>query len=93
MKVDIEIGGRAKLLNEGDGTGLGRGMCQAGWVDKGRAGAVDDLQHGGKPVRLGGEPMPERDGKRTHPLAHRHLGADLLDQVGRRLRHTASAIG
>ena len=46
MKVDIEIGGGAKALDEGDGASLSLGMGQAGFVDReGRQGAVNDLQH------------------------------------------------
>ena len=45
MKVNIEIGGGAEALNEGDRAGVGLGMGQAGLVThKGREGAVDDLQ-------------------------------------------------
>ncbi len=37
--------------------------------------------------------MPERNGKRDHPVAHGYLRDDMLDQVGRGLRHAAAATG
>ena len=59
--MNIEIGGGAKALDEGDRAGLGLVPCQTGVFDhKGREGAVDDLQHGRKQLGLGGEEMPQR---------------------------------
>ena len=44
MEVNIEIGGRAKALDEGHRAGLRLGAGQAGLFDhKGRKGAVDHL--------------------------------------------------
>ena len=64
--------------------------CQAGLFDhKGGEGAVDDLQHRREQVRLGGEQMPQRDGKRHHSLAHRDLGDDVIDEMGGRFRHAS----
>ena len=46
MQMNIEIGGGAKALDEGDGAGLGLVPCQTGVFDhKSREGAVDHLQH------------------------------------------------
>ena len=92
MEVNIEIGGGAKVLDEGDGAGLGLIPCQAGLVDhKGGEGAVDDLQHGREQLRLSGEQMPQRDGKGDHPLAYRHVRDHLFNQMGRGLRHASGA--
>jgi hypothetical protein len=38
-------------------------------------------------VLRGGHPIPQGNGHRDDPLACRHPGNDLLNQVGRRLRH------
>jgi len=44
VKMNIEIGGGAEALDEGDGTGLRLCAFQTGLFDqKGRNGAVDDL--------------------------------------------------
>jgi hypothetical protein len=45
MQMYIEIGGRAKALDEGHGAGLGLMSCQTGvCVHKGGEGTVDVLQ-------------------------------------------------
>ena len=94
MEMNIEIGSGTKALDEGDGASLSLGMGQAGLVDhKGRQGAVNDLQHRREQVRLGGKQMPQRDRKRDHPLAHRHVRNDLLNQVGRGFCHATGATG
>ena len=53
--------------------------------------AVNDLQHGRYQLRLRGQQQAQRDRQRQHPLAHRHMGDDVVDQVGRRLRHAPCA--
>jgi len=91
MKVDIEIGGGAKPLDERHGAGLSLGMGQAGLVNhEGREGPVNHLQHGREQVRLIGEQMSARDRKRDHSLAHGHVRNHLLHQMGGSLGHPAS---
>ena len=43
---------------------------------------MDNLQHGRKQLRLGGEEISKGARKRQHPLAHRYPENDVLDQVG-----------
>jgi len=90
MEMNVEISGGAKALDEGHRAGVGLGAGQSGLFDhKGRKGAVNDLPHWREQLRLGGKQMPQWDGKRDDPLAHRDLGNDMIDEVGRRFRHTA----
>ena len=53
--------------------------------------AVHDLQHGRHQLRLSGQQQAQRDGQshdpNEHPLAHRHVRYDVVDQVRRGLRH------
>ena len=53
--------------------------------------AVHDLQHGRHQLGLCGQQQAKRDRKRQNPLAHRHVRDDVVHQVRRRLRHSASA--
>ena len=94
MEVNIEIGGGPKTLDQRDRAGLRLIPCQAGLVDhKGGQGAVDDVQHRGKQLRLSGKQVPERDGKGDHPLAYGYVRDDVFDKVRRRLCHASSATG
>ncbi len=94
MQMNVEIRGGAKALDEGHRAGLRLGMGQAGVVDhEGREGAVNDLQHRGKPLRLGREQMPQGDRTRDHPLAHGHVRDHLLHQMGGSLGHASGATG
>ena len=56
-----------------------------------RDGAVYDLQHRRHRLGLRGQQQKQRNRQPNlaipHPLAHRHARNDLIDQVGRRLRH------
>ena len=59
--MNIEIGGGAKPLDEGDCAGLGLGIGQAGLVDhEDREGVVDHLQYRREQLRLGGEQIPQQ---------------------------------
>lgn len=90
MAVNSGIGGGPITLGEGDRASLSLDMGQAELLNhKGGQGAVDDLQHRGKQLRLGGEQVLEWDGKGHHQLAHRHPRDDALDQVSGRLCQTA----
>ncbi len=82
------VSGRAEALNEGDRAALGFGAFESRWLDQ-KCGndPVDDLQDGREQLRMCSEEPTKRDRKREHPLAHRHPGDDVLDQVGGGLRH------
>ena len=46
MQMDVEIGGRAKALDERDRARVGCARFQSRWLDqKARDDPVDDLQH------------------------------------------------
>ena len=53
--------------------------------------AVHDLQHRRHQQWLRGQQQAQRDRQRQHPLAHRHMGDDVVDQMGRGLRHAPRA--
>ena len=48
---------------------------------------MHDLQHRCHQLRLCSQQQAQRDRQRQYPLAHRHMGDDVIDQVGRGLRH------
>ena len=50
---------------------------------------MHDLQH--RRHQLCSQQQAQRDGQRQHPLAHRHMGDRMVDQVGRGLRHAPRA--
>ncbi len=52
---------------------------------------VDDSQDGREQLGMCGEEATKRDRKREHPLAHRHPGDDVIDQVGGGLGHAPGA--
>jgi len=90
MQMDVEIGGRSEALDERDGAGVGFGALESGLLDQ-KCGndPVDDLQDGREQLRMCSEQQAKRD--RKHPLAHRHPGDDVLDQVGSGFRHASGA--
>ncbi len=49
--------------------------------------ALHHLQHRRDQLGLRGQQQTQRDGQREHPLAHRHVRNDVIDQVGGGLRH------
>jgi len=52
---------------------------------------VDDLQDGREQLGMCGEEATKQDSKRQQPLAHRHPGNDVIDQVGGGLGHAPGA--
>ena len=56
---------------------------------------LHDLQHGRHQLRLSGQQQAQRDRQphdpNEHPLAHRHMGDDVVDQVRGSLRHAPCA--
>ena len=53
--------------------------------------ALHHLQHRSDQPGLSGQQQAQRDRQRQHPLPHRHVRDDVVDQVGRSLRHAARA--
>ena len=53
--------------------------------------AVDDTEHTGHDLRVAGEQEAQRKRDAQHPLAHRLLGKDLIDQQRGALRHAPRA--
>jgi hypothetical protein len=75
-----------------DGAGVGFGAFESGLLDQKRGNdPVDDSQDGREQLGMCSEQQANRDRKREHPLAHRHPGDDVIDQVGGRLRHAPGA--
>jgi len=88
VHVNVEVGRRPKALDERDGAAVGLVGPEAGLPQQvARDHAVHHLQHGRHQLGLCGQQQAQRDGQRQNPLAHRHVGNDVVDQVRRRLRH------
>ena len=75
------------------GTSLRVERTHVGGAGQRKAGndAVDHLQHRGEQLRVSSEQDAQRDRKRQHPLAHRHLRDHVIDQVRGALRHAPRA--
>jgi hypothetical protein len=71
---------------------VGFGALESGLLDQ-KCGndPVDDSQDRREQAGMCSEQPAKRDRKREHPLAHRHPGDDVLDQVGGGLRHAPGA--
>ena len=59
--------------------------AHSGW--RARSHALHHLQHRRDQLGLRGQQHAQRDRQRQHPLAHRLLGKDLVDQQCRALGH------
>src|SRR5262249_45996414 len=94
VEMQIELEGTAETLDKGDRP----------WVDGGPlvtaldrlidvilpdGGANDRMDLGGEVLRSR-HPVAQGDGHRDDPLACRHPGEDLLDEMRRHLRHAAA---
>ena len=53
--------------------------------------ALDHLQHRGDQLGLRGQQQAQRDRQGQHSLPYWHVWNDLVDQVGRGLRHAPRA--
>ncbi|MBI3155434.1 MAG: hypothetical protein HYZ20_08490 [Burkholderiales bacterium] len=53
--------------------------------------ALYHLQHRRDQFRLRGQQQAQRDRQRQHPLPHRHMRYDVVDEVRRGLRHAPRA--
>jgi len=87
VKVDVEIGGRAKALDQRDRAAVSLLGLQPGLIEQvARDHAVYDLQHGRYQLGLRGQQQAKRNRQRQNPLAHRHVRDDVVHQMRRRLR-------
>ena len=85
VKVNVEIGRRAKSLDQRDRAAVGIVSLQTRLPkQEARDDAVHHLQH---QLGLCSQQQAKRDRQCQHPLAHRHVRNDVIDQVGRRMRH------
>jgi hypothetical protein len=92
VQVDVQVGGRAKTLDQRDCAAMAlRGLEPDVVQQMARDHALHHLQHRRDQLGLCGRQQTQRDGQREHPLAHRHLWDDVLDQMGGGLRHPARA--
>jgi len=89
VQMDVQVGGRAESLDEGDRAGVGCGAFQGCLFEqKPRDCAVDGAQRRREQLGVRREQNSQRDRKRQHPLPDRHEG-----QNQRRLRPEGSPLG
>ena len=92
VQVDVQVGGRPEALDQRDGAAVGLVCLEASLPEQvARDHAVHDLQHRRHQLGLRGQQQAQRDRQRQHPLAHRHMGDDVVHQVRRGLRHAPRA--
>ena len=90
VQVNVEIGRRAEALEERDSAAVGFVCLQPGLPEQlARDHAVHDLQHRRHQLGLCGQQQAPRDRQRQHPLAHRHMGDDVVHQVSGGLCHAS----
>jgi hypothetical protein len=92
VQVDVQVGGRAKTLDQRHGTavafvGFELGSAQQVAHDY----ALHHLQHRGDQFGLRGQQHAQGDRQRQHPLPHGHVRDDVVHQVSGSLRHPARA--
>ena len=92
MQVDVQIGRRAKALDQSERPGVGCATFEPRLPDhKARDDPVDDAQHRREQLGVHGEEDAKPDRKRQHPLPDRHVRDDLIDQVRGALNHAPGA--
>ena len=90
--MHIQICGGSKTLYEGNRAGLRLGAFQAClFGQKGRDGAIDHPQERRKQLGMSSQEKSQRNRKRQHPLAHRHLRNHFIHQVSGGLGHASCA--
>jgi len=92
VKVNVEIGGRTKSLDQRDRAAVSLLGIQPGLIEQvARDGSMHHLQHGRHQLRLCGQQQAQRHRQpilaNPYPLAHRHVRDGVVHQVRRRLRH------
>ncbi|MFM1856822.1 MAG: hypothetical protein RLZ83_2131 [Pseudomonadota bacterium] len=88
VQVDVQVGGRAKALDQSDGTTVSFAGLEPGSVQQvPRDHALHYLQHQCYQLGLRGQQHVQRQ----HQLANRQVRDDVIDQVRRRLGHSACA--
>jgi hypothetical protein len=91
MKVKMRIEARAEAMEEADRAHRGRCRCRGtGLPESGLEGSKQDVQDRGCGPGPVMEEGPEALGHGEHKLAHRHVGNDMVHQVGCGLGHVAS---
>ena len=90
VQVDVQVGGGTKALDQRDRAAVSLPGLQSGLIEQpARDGTVHHLQHRRHQQRLRGQQQAQRDRQRQHPLTHRHMRDDVVEQVRRSLRHPA----
>ena len=90
--MNVEVGGGAKALDQRDGAAMAFvGLEPGSGKQVPRDHALHHLQHRGDQLGLGGQQQAQRDRQRQHPLPHRHMRHDVVDEVRRGLRHAPRA--
>ena len=92
VQVDVEVGRRAEALDQRDGAAVAFVGLEPGSLQQmARDHALHHLQHRRDQLGLRGQQQAQRDRQRQHPLPHRHVRDDVVDQVRRGLRHAPRA--
>ena len=88
----VEVGRRPKTLDQRDGAAVGfLGLEPSLAEQMARDHPVHHLQHRSHQLGLCGQQQAQRDRQRQHPLAHRHMGDDVVDQMRCGLGHAPRA--
>lgn len=94
MQVDVQVGGGAAALDQRHGAAVAFVLIEPGVVQQvlrdHTLHHLHHLQHRRYQLGLRGQPYAQRYRQRQHPLPHRHVGDDVVDQVGGGLRHPPS---
>jgi hypothetical protein len=92
VQVDVEVGGGSEALDQRDGAALAFVDAEPGAVKQvPREDALHHLQHRRDQLGLRGQQHAQRDRQGQHPLPHRNVRDDMVDQVRRGLRHAPGA--
>ena len=86
VQVDVEVGRRLEALDQRDGAAVALVGLELGSVQQmARDHALHHLQRRRDQLGLRGQQHAQRDRQRQHPLPHRHMRDDVVDQVRRGL--------
>ena len=92
MQMYVEVGRRPKTLDQRDGAAVALLAFESNAIQQvARDHALHHLQYRRDQLGLRGQQLAQRDRKRQHPLAHRHLRDDVIHQVGGGLCHAPGA--
>jgi hypothetical protein len=92
VQVDVQVGGEPEALDQRDSATVAFVSDEPGSGQQvPRDHALHHLQHRRDQLGLCGQQQAQRDRQRQHPLPHRHMRYDGVDEVRRGLRHAPRA--